>query len=358
MRYRHVCLEAVSYLLPPDVVSSEQIEQQLEPVYNKLGLNVGRLELMSGITTRRFFPHGTRPSDASILSARAAVEASQLPQSAFGALIHGSVCRDQLEPATANRVHHELGLPASSFVFDISNACLGLMNGAILIADLIEAGRIQAGVVVGTEIGRPLVEGTIQTLLNDDTLTRQSIKSAFASLTIGSGSAAFVLCDRKLSQHGTSLLGGEVLSNTETYRLCEGGSVERSTQQGSPLMETDSEALLHAGVDLADATWRKFSHTLGWNSESIDRVITHQVGRAHRKLLLDRLQIEHSKDSPTVQDLGNTGAVALPTALGVAIDQQRFSPNHSIGLFGIGSGLNCIMLGLDWQNCPVQQAQF
>jgi hypothetical protein len=39
---------------------------------------------------------------------------------------------------------------------------------------------------------------TIDSLLNDPALTRQSIKPAFASLTIGSGSAAIVLCDRKL----------------------------------------------------------------------------------------------------------------------------------------------------------------
>ena len=37
----------------------------------------------------------------------------------IGALVHGSVCRDYLEPATACGVHHALGLPAECLVYDV-----------------------------------------------------------------------------------------------------------------------------------------------------------------------------------------------------------------------------------------------
>ena len=85
----------------------------------------------------------------------------------FGALIHGSVCRDFLEPATACRVHHGLELPGECMIYDVSNACLGLLNGMIQVASMIELGQIRAGVVVGTECGRELVENTIELLNND-----------------------------------------------------------------------------------------------------------------------------------------------------------------------------------------------
>ncbi|MFM7920049.1 MAG: 3-oxoacyl-ACP synthase III, partial [Planctomycetaceae bacterium] len=120
---------------------------------------------------------------------------------------------------------------------DLSNACLGLLNGVLLIADQIELGRIRAGIVVGTETGRDLVEGTIDSLLQDTALTRQSIKSAFASLTIGSGSAAIVLCDRRLSRTGHRLLGGAWLSDSAAHQLCAGG-VEAGGGDGRPRMET------------------------------------------------------------------------------------------------------------------------
>ena len=125
----------------------------------------------------------------------------------FGALVHGSVCRDYLEPATACRVHHGLGLPGEAMIYDVSNACLGLLTGMIQVANMIELGQIRAGVVVGTECGRELVENTIALLNADESLTRDSIKDSIASLTIGSASVAIVLCDEELSQTGNRLTG-------------------------------------------------------------------------------------------------------------------------------------------------------
>jgi 3-oxoacyl-[acyl-carrier-protein] synthase-3 len=218
----------------------------------------------------------------------------------------------------------------------------------LAVADMIELGRIRAGVVVGTETGRDLVEGTIDSLLANPSLTRNDVKLDFASLTIGSGSAAIVLCDRRLSRQGHRLLGGEALADTAAHRLCAGGVAAERHGDGRPRMQTDSEALLHAGIDLAERTWARTRQTLGWTNADVNRVFTHQVGRAHRKLLFDRLQLSPDLDFPTVEFLGNTGAVALPTALALGIEQGRIDKGHRVALLGIGSGLNSIMLGMEW----------
>ena len=349
MRYQHVCIEAFGYTLPPHVVTSEEIEARLAPVYERLNLPTGRLELMSGIRERRFFETGTRPGTVSALTVTNAVQASGIDKRHFGALIHGSVCRDQMEPATASSVHHDVGLPNSALVLDISNACLGLLNGILLLANMIELGQLRAGVVVGTEVGRDLVEGTIDLLLNSPNLTRQDIKPAFASLTIGSGSAAIVLCDRKLSRTGNRLLGGAYRAETSRHELCAGGIVGREQGDGRPLMQTDSEALLHAGVDLAEKTWGDLKHALNWQNVDVDKSFSHQVGRAHRKLLLDRLRLEPSIDFPTIDFLGNTGAVALPMAAAIGIERGCLEAGDRVALLGIGSGLNAVMLGMQWQ---------
>ena len=49
-------------------------------------------------------------------------------------------------------------------IYDVSNACLGMLNGMLQIANMIELGQIQAGLVVGCESGRALVETTIERL--------------------------------------------------------------------------------------------------------------------------------------------------------------------------------------------------
>ena len=347
MRYRHVSIAAVCHLLPPEIVTSAEIEARLRPLYERLGLPEGRLELMTGIRERRFFPRGTRPGQMSAQVAARAIEMSQIDRRHFGGLVHGSVCRDQLEPATASFVHHAARLPQSAFVLDLSNACLGLLNGMVLLADMIELGQIRAGLVVGTEDGRALVEGTIESLLANETLTRQDVKQDFASLTIGSGSAAIVLCDRKLCRREHRLLGGAFRAETASHELCTGGDSEK--QPGDTLrMQTDSEALLHAGIALAECTWQDAKRSLGWTNAEVDKAFTHQVGRAHRKLLFERLQLDPTIDFPTVESLGNTGAVALPTAWSLGIEHSHLREGDHVALLGIGSGLNALMLGLEW----------
>ncbi|MCA9023680.1 MAG: 3-oxoacyl-ACP synthase III [Planctomycetaceae bacterium] len=350
MRYQKVCIESVVCTLPPHVVTSDEIEARLLPVYERLHLPVGRLELMSGIRERRFFDPGTLPGQISGETVRRAIETSGIDAQYMGALIHGSVCRDQMEPATACGVHHAAGLPSEALVLDVSNACLGLLNGVVMLADMIELGRIRAGVVVGTEIGRPLVEGTIESLLKAPDLSRRDIKPAFASLTIGSGSAAIVLCDEQLSRRGNRLCGGAYLAETSHHRLCAGGVEMGTSSDNRPLMATDSEALLHAGIDIARRTWPRFLDEVGWNKQGVQKTFTHQVGRAHRKLLLESLDLDPVIDFPTVEFLGNTGAVALPTAAALGIEAGHLLPGDHVAMLGIGSGLNCLMLGMEWNS--------
>ena len=129
MRYDTVCLESFGYALPEEMVTTRQIERALAPLYERIGLPEGRLELMTGSRERRFWAPGTLPSDKSAVSAQRAIDAAGIDKRVVGALIHASVCRDHLEPATAARVHHLLGLPQECLLFDVSNACLGILNG-------------------------------------------------------------------------------------------------------------------------------------------------------------------------------------------------------------------------------------
>ena len=143
------------------------------------------------------------------------------------------------------------------------------------------------------------------------------------------------------------MLGGICLTDTSHHELCAGG-VEAQSGDNRPRMQTDSEALLHAGIELAGASWDRFQRELDWPANHVDKVFTHQVGKAHRKLLLQRLSIAPEKDFATVEFLGNTGAVALPTAAAIGIERGHVQSGDHVALLGIGSGLSSIMLGLEW----------
>jgi 3-oxoacyl-[acyl-carrier-protein] synthase-3 len=345
MHFRRVFLESFGYTLPDEIVTTAELEQRLAPLYERLRLPEGRLELMTGIRERRFFPAGTRPSTISIESARRAIEASGIDRRNFGALIHGSVCRDFLEPATACRVHHGVELPNETLIYDLSNACLGLLNGIVQIANMIELGQIRAGVVVGTECGRELVENTIA-MLNADTMrTRDSIKNSIASLTIGSASVAIVLCDEELSQTGNRLTTAAAYCDTSQHDLCQSHGLKA-------MMQTDSEALMRQGIAAGVQTFDRFLAAAGWEPDDIDRTFCHQVGVAHRKLMLDSLGLNPQKDFATLETLGNTGSAALPITMALGIEKGKLQPNDRVAMLGIGSGINSLMLGVEWQKSP------
>src|SRR5258706_110019 len=134
MRFEKVRLESFAHQLPEQRLRSAELEQRLAPLYERLKLNAGRLELMSGIRERRAYPRGTRPSAIAAGAGELALARAKFPRERVGALVHAGVCRDFLEPATASVVHERLRLSPACTVFDLSNACLGFANALCLVA--------------------------------------------------------------------------------------------------------------------------------------------------------------------------------------------------------------------------------
>lgn len=349
MHFQNVCLEGFGYVLPDEIVTSAELEERLEPLYERLRLPAGRLELMTGIRERRFWEPGTLPSQVSVQSALKALENTGVDKEHIGALIHGSVCRDVLEPATASRVHRGVGLPHDCVVYDVSNACLGVMNGMVQIATMIELGQIRAGIVVGTEGSRQLVEATIDLLNRDTSLTRRDIKLAVASLTIGSASVAAVLVDRELSRTGNLLSTAVAFADTDHVDLCCSGPDETVEHGMRPIMRTDSERLMEMGLAAGAKAFPKFLAASGWEAGDLDKTVMHQVGTTHRKMMLEGMGLRPERDFATLQWLGNTGSAALPVTTAIAEERGFFEPQDRIGMMGIGSGINVLMLGIQWQ---------
>ncbi|HBC75431.1 MAG TPA: 3-oxoacyl-ACP synthase III [Candidatus Wallbacteria bacterium] len=352
MLYRRVCLEAFGYEIPECVVTSENIESRLAPLYEKLKLPSGRLEMMTGIRERRLWPKGVKPSDASTRAGKQAIERAGIDPSQLECLIHSSVSRDFLEPATATVVHNNLGLPKSAMVFDISNACLGFLNAMLTAANMIELGQIKSAIVVAGESAGMLVEKTIEELNSLENPTRNKIKDSFPSLTIGSGAVALVMTDISISKSKHRLLGGTFRAATMHNNLCQ-GSVESAdagfaNESNMPHMCTNAEALLVSGCELARENWDDFQRELNWTAETPERVFCHQVGSMHRRAVYQSLALDMNKDFSTFEVLGNVGSVSLPITLAIACDQGLVSKGDNIAMLGIGSGINSIMLGVEW----------
>jgi 3-oxoacyl-[acyl-carrier-protein] synthase-3 len=350
MKYSKVYIESIGYEIAPVVVSSLELERRLSDVYAALHLAEGQLEALTGIVERRWWEEGHRLSDGAIAAACRALSASKVRADQLDAVIYGAVCREYFEPATACRVASALGVGPEAAVYDVSNACLGALNGMIDIANRIEAGQARAGLVVACEASREINEIVIEQLLENPTM--DFFKLSLATLTGGSGGAALLLTDGSFgATRGRKLIGGVWRTAPRFHDLCRWG-IESTGSNGSrgyrQFTATDAAAVQSHGVELGTQTWRAFLGDLGWSADAIDKVICHQVGASHRDTILKRLGIPDAKDFPTFPYLGNMGTVSLPLTAGLAEDRGFLEAGDRVAFLGIGSGLNCMMLGLEW----------
>ncbi len=344
MKYSNVCLHTFGYALPPNEVTSAELERRLHPLYSRLKLPEGRLELMSGISSRRFWDAGTMPSDGATVAGLDAIKKAGVDPASLECLIFTSVCRDMMEPATAAFVHNKLGLSSRCQLFDISNACLGFLNGMITLANMIELGQVSRGIVVAGETAEDLVESTIKQLLQDTSITRKSVKPVFASLTIGSGAVAVVMEAKNSTDTGHYLRGGAIRANTGQCDLCKGGAAG----EHGVLMATDSETLLVQGVETASWCWHDFLVELSATADDFDQFFCHQVGNAHARLLFEKLDLDQAKNFETLAFLGNVGSVSAPITFAIGVEQGALREGQSGAILGIGSGINSCMLKVDW----------
>lgn len=343
MKFTKTVLDSIAYELPPEVLTSESIEEKLSPLYDRLKLPYGRLELMTGIKERRFWPKSVQPSEVAAIAGKKALNQASIGIDEIDLLIYAGVCRDRIEPATAAYVHKLLKLGSKVQVLDVSNACLGFLNGIVLAAGMIESGFAKAALIVSGEDGRPLLENTIEQLLTNE-LSRNAIKPFFANLTIGSAAVGAVVASGDIcNKKGRRFLGGVISTDSEASSLCEGAKGYGNSLE----MHTDSEALLHAGISLAKGTWSKFENVLGLTAKDMDCTICHQVGQRHQTELYKAIGLNPENDFSSFQFLGNVGSASVPITLAMALEQGKIEPGHTVGLLGIGSGLSSIILAME-----------
>src|SRR5258706_22923 len=156
MRYSKVYIDSIGYELAPVVVSTSELEARLGPAYERLGLPMGRLHTLTGIAERRWWEPNFSVSEGAIGAARKSLQNSNVAPNDIDVLIYAGVCREQFEPATACKVAAGVGVSPGAFVYDVSNACLGVLNGIIDVANRIELGQCRAGLVVSCQTAREI----------------------------------------------------------------------------------------------------------------------------------------------------------------------------------------------------------
>lgn len=350
MKYTKVFIDTIGYELAPHVVTTDEIEARLAPFYQSVGFGRGQLLALTGIRERRFWDVDHTLAQGSAKAGKKAIEAAGIDPLEIESLVFCGVGRDGFEPATACAVADELKISPRAHVFDVSNACLGVVTGMVQVANEIELGHIRAGLVVSCETARQIVDATI-----DEINEKKSVdfyKKTIATMTGGSGACAVLLTDGTLGNNTIrrhTLLGGVVQQANQFHGMCRWTFEEPGMPTHSRvLMRTNAHGVLENGLALAKTTFELFKRELNLGNDKPDKFICHQVGATHQQMFHQAIGIDKSKDYATFPFLGNMGTVSLPMTAAIADERGFLQPGDLVGFLGIGSGLNCLMMGVKW----------
>lgn len=334
--HRNTALLAVEATEAQVPVSSDQIDEWLNPARRRLRLPKGVLQRVAGVYERRWWKdrdNGWR--QGIVLAAERAMAKAGIARDQVGLMINASVSRQHLEPAVVTSVHDALGMPSSCMDFDITNACLGFVNAMTMAAGMIDAGQIEYALVVGAEDVEEVQRTTIDKL-NAKGSTKADFNNMFASLTLGSGAAAAVLGRADAHPEGHRLTGTQARAGTRHHELCIGDMDD---------MKTDSAGLLENGIGLIMDTWRD-ANEAGLDLRSVDHVIPHQVSMVYTRNFAKISGVGMEKIPVTFPDWGNVAAEAVPMTL--AKHQPHIERGDRVLLLGVGSGLNTAFMEVQW----------
>jgi 3-oxoacyl-[acyl-carrier-protein] synthase-3 len=161
-----------------------------------------------------------------------------------------------------------------------------------------------------------------------------------ATLTLGEGAVAMVLCHKDVATTNHRINGAVNMAATEHNRLCVASPT---------MMKTYPAKLMHAGVKLMTSTWGLAAKTIdNISDDSIRMYVPHQISSHNTTAFVNTLNLTASKFKLTFPMLGNTGPVGLPTALALANEANELQDGDHVCLLGIGSGLNSTLMSVTW----------
>ena len=256
-------IESLGIRLPEKVVTTGEL---LSACRRRPRLD---LERITGIATRRVAVD-EYAADLAIGAARRALAMSRYAPEELDAIVCTSISKHHrpdefsFEPATAVLVRRAVGAK-KALVFDVVNACAGLLNGIWVLQGLIRSGAIRRGMVVSGEQNMPLAWTATREV-------RHSLDRQLAALTLGDCGAAVIVDASPDEAHGFHWL--DLVTGARHDHFCWS---KPSTRGSGGVLITKARGLQIEGNRNFPAYLKQALDATGWELDDLHHVIPHQV---------------------------------------------------------------------------------
>jgi 3-oxoacyl-[acyl-carrier-protein] synthase-3 len=256
-------IESLGAYLPEQVLTMEDllVSCRRRPPWD--------LERITGIRERRVAV-GEYAVDLAVQAARRALVLSSHKAADLDVIVCASISKHNrenefhLEPATAATIGRAIGA-GSARVFDVVNACAGMLTGIHVLRGLIRAGAARCGMVVAGEHNLPVTRTAAREL-------RHRFDGQMAALTLGDGGAAVILDASPDPACGIQQL--DLVTGARHDHYC----YSRPSRRGAGgILVTKPRGLQRKGNEHFPAYLKEILDRSGWTLGDIDHIIPHQV---------------------------------------------------------------------------------
>ena len=292
----------------------------------------------TGIQERRILEPGLGCSYMAVRATNECLERAGVSPEELDLIIVGTVTPDMLFPSTACLLQNMIGAK-KAWGFDLSAGCSGFLFSLSTAAQLIESGRINKALVVGSD--------AISTLID--------YKDRGTCVIFGDGAAAvlletcaepgFGLLDFNLHMDGS---GGEFLC------LKGGGSLRPATHEtvdnGDHYVFQDGRAVFKSAVTEMSNVSVEILERNGLSGKDVKFFIPHQANNRIIEAAARRMGIEEEKVIVNINKYGNTVSASVPLALYEALLERGDPPKKGdyLVMAAFGAGLTWGSALLRW----------
>jgi len=335
-----LCLESIlsidemGYYMPETILTSQFLQSQIDGLPNISQFNI---EEKTGIVERRVESEEISITDMAEKAARDVI-AKLANKNGFNCqkldtIIYGGISRDYLEPSIASLIQKRLGIPAA-ISFDINNACLGFLDGMMVVDALVKSGMSKNALIIAAEKSSITAKLSLEAMQNG---TRGD--ECIATTTVGDGAVAAIASARNVDAR---------FQIVAFSRLTLGEFAECSflADKYTP-METNSKGIVSGALDNCPIRIHDMLAHLNWNIEDLKALVIHQISVSVINRIADALGVPREKCPRTCDKYGNMASVSAPFTLIKALNEQKYKKGDKIILCGIAAGMSFFIMALE-----------
>ncbi len=305
MTKRTAYVRSVGRFLPEGRLTNKDFEKTLD-------ISDEWIVSRTGIRERRILQPGLGNSYMAVPAARECLDRAGVDPAEIDAVLVGTVTPDMSFPATACLVAREIGAK-KAWGFDLNAGCCGFLYSMSVAAQMIESGRVNKVLVVGSDVMSTVMDYTDRNtcvLFGD---------AAGAVLLDTCSEAGYGVLDFILHVDGTGepylhiKAGGsrrppshETVENREHFVF----------QYGRNVFKTSTTEMAEVSIDILARN--------GLTGRDVSLFVPHQANLRIIEAVAKRMGIDNGKVVINIDKYGNTSTATLPLALYEAVVEKKY----------------------------------